>query len=170
MKRIFFWLCLIVCLCNTSIAQSCDCNEISQQEAFDEANLIFDGVVVRVNTNWMSGGWKYTFKINQSWKRSTDQVLIINSPWKKDCGYIFKEGKRYLVYVRKKFSMKTYQCIGNMEFEEEHERLSSLGPSFEPSTSTQYGSILWIMSGMAALAMLALAFVVLRKKIRPVRR
>jgi len=144
---------------------ACECpDSLAQSQYAKKADLIIQGEVVRVTTNWMSGGWKYTFKVSQSWKRSTDHVLFINSPWEKDCGFIFKEGEVYLVYVTKGFTMKTFQCSGNVPLSEAGSQLASLGKGLAPKRSPQVAYMYWTISILAALALILMGFVVLKKR------
>ncbi len=152
---VFYFQGILACVCPDSLTHT---------QYHENADLIIQGIAVRVTTNWMSGGWKYTFKVSQSWKRSTDQVLFINSPWEKDCGFIFKEGLEYLVYINKGFTMKTFQCSGNVLLSEADTQLVSLGKGITPKRSPQVAYMYWTVSILAALGLIFIGFVVLKKR------
>ncbi|MEM6629627.1 MAG: hypothetical protein AAF694_08135 [Bacteroidota bacterium] len=134
---------------------SCECPEKLQSP--EQANLIFKGKVIQVNTNWISGGWKFTFQVEQSWKRSCNPILIINTPWEKDCGYVFEEGEEYLVYVYKGFTMRTSVCMGNVPWDSGGTDLKALGPTFSPQAPDN----LPLMTGLLSLlGFLAVSFFV----------
>lgn len=144
---------------------SCKCpDSLEVSHYYNQADLVVQGTVVRVTTNWMSGGWKYTFKVSQSWKRPTDDVLFVNSPWEKDCGYIFNEGDEYLVYITKGFTMKTFQCSGNILVSQANKHHQYLGQGFPPEPSSQITFMYWTISIMVGLSMVFLGFIVLKKR------
>ena len=68
---------------------ACDCEKPTFQAAYDSANLIFVGKATEVTTNWMSGGWKATFVVENSWKMPTEGVF--------SCEYAL--GKRLRCFV-----------------------------------------------------------------------
>lgn len=147
---------------------ACECMDLGPQAQIDSADVVFDGTVIYVNTNWMSGGMKYTFQVHQTWKRRTDTLMVINSGFAStDCGYDFEEGKRYLVFARKKFSFKTDFCAGNTLIEEADIYLSKLGPSQQPSQSSLISIMYWTMGALAVLVFAFMAFIVLRKRKTP---
>ncbi|MEM6346020.1 MAG: hypothetical protein AAF927_19150 [Bacteroidota bacterium] len=147
---------------------ACECIPLSTQAKIDSADIVFDGTVIYVNTNWMSGGMKYTFQVHQSWKRRTDTVMVINSGFATtDCGYTFEEGQRYLVFARKKFSFKTDACAGNMLIADATNYLSKLGQSQKPSQSSLVPLMYWTLSGLTVFALAFMAFIVLRKRKTP---
>ncbi|MEL7533706.1 MAG: hypothetical protein AAFN10_20505 [Bacteroidota bacterium] len=147
---------------------ACECIPSSAQAKIDSADVVFDGTVIYVNTNWMSGGMKYTFQVHQTWKRRTDTIMVINSGFAStDCGYNFEEGKRYLVFARKKFSFKTDACAGNTLIEDADKYLSKLGQAQRPAQSSLVPIMYWTLSGLTALALAFMAFIVLRKRKTP---
>lgn len=147
---------------------ACECITLSPQAQIDSADVVFDGTVIYVNTNWMSGGMKYTFQVHQTWKRRTDTVMVINSGFATtDCGYNFEEGKRYLVFARKKFSFKTDLCAGNTLIAEADTYLNKLGKSQQPAQSSLIPIMYWTLSGLTVFALAFMAFIVLRKRKPP---
>ncbi|MEL6591724.1 MAG: hypothetical protein AAFQ68_16650 [Bacteroidota bacterium] len=147
------------------LAFACECQTMGPQAKIDSADVVFDGTVIYVNTNWMSGGMKYTFQVHQSWKRRTDTVMVINSGFATtDCGYTFEQGKRYLVLARKKFSFKTDLCAGNTLIDEAQSYLDKLGPGQPPQRSSLVSVMYWTLSGLTVLALSFMAFIVLRKR------
>lgn len=150
-------------LCSLALkAQDCSCPE--KLNSPEQANLIFKGKVIHVNTNWISGGWKFTFQIEKSWKRQTGKVLIINTAWEKDCGYIFEEGSEYLVYVYKGFTMRTSACMGNTRWEEARVLSASLGEELTPQPSSNLPLMMGLMTLLGFLAIAFLALILVRAK------
>lgn len=147
-------------------AQGCACTTPSPQQAIDQADLIFQGTVTAVETNWISGGWKFSFQPSQSWKKTTNNVYLVNTPWEKDCGYLFEKGKEYVVFVRRKFTPKTDSCMGNLPVEAASEVLQLLGSGKPPQRSPMYVQMVWMVSLLGGFGLAFVAFVVLRKKIR----
>lgn len=161
-------LCLWLVGTGAAQAQACACEPAGSPEAaYEQADLVFEGKVIGLETNWISGGWKFTFAVTQSWKQQTNKVYIVNTPWEKDCGYLFEEGETYLVYVKRIFTPKTNQCMGNRKVSEAAERLALLGHGYPPQISIMYRQMVYLVSGLALLGMLFLGFVIFRKKIRP---
>lgn len=148
-------------------ASTCECEAISDEEAIAQADLVFRGRVVSIETNWMSGGWKFTFLVSETWKQESGQAYVVNSPWEKDCGYLFKQGSEYLVFVNRKFTPKTNACMGNRHVKEADDLIKILGPGkpIRPQ-SPQAGMFNWIITGLAVMGLLFMAMVVLRGKFR----
>ena len=149
-------------------AFACPCEEGKGPEDFVEgANQIFVGTVIGVNTNWISGGMKYTFVVEKTWKRGADSLLVVNTGWDYECGSQFEDGKKYLVYGLKKFSLKTSECMGSKAIEDAEADLQLLGEGNAPRKSTMVPIAGWGMGMMVLLAFLFLAFVIFKNKLRP---
>ncbi|MEO0470359.1 MAG: hypothetical protein AAF206_12100 [Bacteroidota bacterium] len=148
-------------------AANCDCEvPASDEAALEQADVAVAGRVVFVNTNWMSGGMKYSFQVEKSWKRSVDKLLIVNSPFSQECGQSFEDGQRYLLFANKKFGFKTNACAGSRLLTKQEEPFPNQ-TSFAPQRSAMAGIMLWTIVGICVFASSVLAFVVLRKKINP---
>ncbi|RMG25811.1 MAG: hypothetical protein D6730_10195 [Bacteroidetes bacterium] len=160
-------LCLLLYAGSSGAAFACTCSPLSAAEAIAQADLVFQGRVTSVETNWISGGWKFAFEVSQSWKKTTNRLYIVNTPWEKDCGYVFEQGREYLVFVKRKFTPKTNRCMGNKPIEEAAEYLALLGRGNTPMRSANYTKMIWLVSLAGFLGLAFVAFVVLRKKIRP---
>lgn len=146
---------------------ACDCKPVSTPDAIEQAKVVFAGQVVDINTNWVSGGWKISFAVEEVYKDRADRFIIINTPWEKDCGIIFKKEARYLVYAERPYHFKTHSCMGTKFLEEAEADLQLLGEGSAPSPSNAASSLNWLMGLMVLGGMLFIAFVVLRKKIFP---
>lgn len=148
-------------------AQDCPCDAPPEPVAASAAaDIIFVGKVIRVNTNWMSGGMKFTFEVEQYWKHRVDQYFVVNSGWEeRECGYLFESGKRYLVFAKKKFSAKTDRCAGNLLLEEATPIPAVLGPGNPPSSSPALPGMYLTLAVTGLLSVLFVAFVVLRKRL-----
>lgn len=148
------------------LAQPCDCTPpATLSAALAAADYAFTGQVTAVETNWISGGWKYTFHVDSSWNRGLDRVMVVNTGWEENCGYLFKTGQRYVVFVNRKFTAKTQGCSGNQVVTPELD-LSVLGPGFQPRRSPLYGPMIATISGLVGAFFLFMAFVLFGKKLR----
>jgi len=145
-------------------AQTCDCTPLTAVQAQDSADIIFTGTCIQVESNWISGGMKFAFQVDQYWKKSVDQLFIVKTPFQKDCGVPFEEGKEYLVYVRKKFSPKTDICMGTKERDIADADLVLLGEGSTPKPSSLIMPMYITIGGLCFLAMGILAFAVLKRK------
>lgn len=155
--------CVLILLLWVVPARASVCDSLSFDQAFGQADLIVRARSVRTHTNWISGGWKYTLEVKESWKRPTEQMLIVNTPWEKDGGYVFEDGREYLVFIQKKFTMKTFQCVGNRPSDEAQGYFERLGSGYPPTTHPAYGPMVWVISLLALLALLFVGGIVLRK-------
>lgn len=152
-------------------AIACDCTKPTFQAAYDSANIIFVGKATEVTTNWMSGGWKATFVVENSWKMPTEGILIVNTPWEKDCGFRFEVGQKYLIYAKKKFTTKTNVCHGTRLLAEANEDLQALGEGIKPASKNSASFFITLLMGLSVLGFTLLAYVVMRgrnKKHKPV--
>ncbi len=145
---------------------ACDCTPTDTiQKAILNADLIFEGTVLKSEPNWMSGGMKYTFEVARSWKGVSDRMAFVKSGWENECGYMFKEGESYIVFTtRTHTSKKTDRCSGNMGVAEAGDLLAILGPGATPEQPKDIGKIMWIMTLATLASMIFLVFVVVRKK------
>ncbi len=150
---------------------ACDCQKPTFQAAYDSANIVFVGKATEVTTNWMSGGWKATFVVENSWKMPSDGILVVNTPWEKDCGFRFEVGQKYLIYAKKKFTTKTKICYGTRLLSEANEDVQALGEGIKPTSTGKgyyFSALLMLLS---VLGFAFLAYVMMRgrnKKHKPV--
>lgn len=135
-------------------ADSCTCVPIKVEQAVDSAALIFFGEVIGTETNWMSGGMKYTFRVNGSWKQPTPEIFYIKSGWDDKCGAFFKEGERYLIFANKNFTAwRTTRCLPNQNWPVEPSLLEGLGTSFTPTANTiDTKSFAWTIGILGAVS------------------
>lgn len=143
-------------------AADCNCEEKELKEAVAQADIAFSGTCVFVNTNWVAGGMKYTFAVDQTWRGGTDSLFIVHTEIESNCGYVFEKGETYLVLVRKKFSPKTDQCMGNRLLSSVD--LSQLGPGNSPRTSSLMIPMFWTIGSLGLGVMLLVGFVLLRSR------
>lgn len=162
MKKLLLFLPLFL----FQVAFACDCPEGPEFPAvIDSSNVVFRGVCLDKNTNWVSSGMKYTFQVNESWVRTIEPFTSINSPRPGLCGYPFEVGKEYLVYVNKTYSLRTSICDPTKPIEEASADLAVLGPGFEVSASPGAGGLKILMIVVPALALVFVVFVVLSGRI-----
>ena len=145
---------------------ACDCQTPTNlQAAIDSANVVFRGICLEKTTNWVSSGMKYTFKVDASWVRTIEPFTVINSPVVGNCGYPFQVGKEYLVYVNKKFSLKSTICDPTKPYAEAAEDMDILGPELAISSSPGSGTLKITMIALTVLGGLLVIFVVFSGKI-----
>lgn len=119
--------------------------------------------MVRVESNWISGGMKYTFSVNRNWGKNTDKIMVVNTPFDRDCGYHFDQGRTYLVFATRKFNVKTFFCSGNKPLSEAGADLARLGPGQPTRKSAQMATMMWVVAALGLLATLFVGLVVTRK-------
>jgi hypothetical protein len=156
--RLFLWAALWIA--GTGPLAACPCDP----DSVPPADYVFTGTCVYINTNWIAGGMKYSFEVQQSWGRRIDRYHIVSTPFDYNCGAVFEQGKTYLVYVRRKFTPKTDACMGTRSYDPSDPALAALGQPMPPSPSPLTGTMIWTVSILALLASGFLAFVVLRRR------
>lgn len=161
----YFLLMLTLCFW-AAASQACDCPSVPIDTLRARATHIFVGKVVRVETNWMSGGMKYTFQVSQTWGKASDNMRVVNSAFVKQCGYPFREGETYLVYAKKKFSLRTDACGGSKPLSAAAADLAILGKGQAIGELPNVARLWWQMSACIVLGLIFLAVVVLRGKFR----
>jgi hypothetical protein len=171
MQKRYYIILFLILLAGAAVGQTqeCDCEEGATVEEFQQkADLIFEGKLIHATTNWMSGGMKYTFLVNQYWKKRVDSLVFVNADFEESaCGLPFEKDQIYLVYATKGFSVKTNRCSGTKKLAEAETDLAFLGPGQEPTVSPMVSMMNWSLILLTALAFLLVAFVVLRKRLRP---
>ncbi|MEL6673829.1 MAG: hypothetical protein AAFR61_16605 [Bacteroidota bacterium] len=171
MIRIFFiligfslWLPMPHALGQTALDCSCQSDEPLPSQG-KEPNIIFKGKVLDVTTNWISGGMKYSFAVEEQWGKSTDRFLILTSPFAQKCGFPFEEGETYLVYAYKGFSIKTDICSATKPWAEAAEEVALLGPSTQPKPGSMVNIMYWTIGliGFLSIGLLG-AFLLFKKR------
>lgn len=162
-KIVFLSICMHALGWNSMRACPCD-SSLTAAVHIEQANQIFVGTVIGINSNWISGGMKYTFLVDKTWKRGADSLLVVNTPWEYECGSTFEKGEKYLVYGLKKFSLRTNACMGTKLFREAEKDLQLLGEGNFPRKSAMVATTGWAMGLMVLVAMAFLAFVILKKR------
>lgn len=162
MKRLFLSIFFSI-LTSFQLLVACDCTPpASNEEALEASTFAFVGKCVLLNTNWMSGGMKYSFEVEQSWKQEAAPLMILNVPFIQDCGGVkFEVGKRYLVFVQKNFALKTNRCMGTKLAVEEE--IQALGEGLSPQKSSMAQPLIWTISGLVIACLALIVFVVMRK-------
>ena len=167
MKILPFLFSLLVFLPAITQAEETTCDPISLQQQIDQADIIFSGTCIFVNSNWISGGQKFVFEVEQTWKRRTDSIYIVNSKWEQDGGYTFQQGQSYLVYVDKGFTPKTNRCMGNKLLSEATDDLKLLGQGQIPTNSSLVTPMIWTISFLGLFSFAFLGFIIFYKRKKP---
>lgn len=147
-------------------AMACECDRpMPPGQAYEDADLIFSGKVIRVTTNPNKGGLNVVFQLDSTWKKEMLPVTTILFPGKRDCGLSFYEGKKYLVYTKKKHqSHKTNSCWPNLLLEDAGPELVRMGPSLALKVPGLFSGMSLMLLGLGLGGLLFVAFVVLRKR------
>ena len=160
--------CFLLVLLSANVTFACSCDSIPDHDAaFESAEMVFRGTLVDVNTNWMSSGYKLTFQVGESWKKSLEWFATINTKNLEECDFRFEVDQEYLVYTHKKFSRKTTPCFGTVHISVATDRLTSMGPGQAPGPSDNLPRVMIGMSVAIFLGLAFVAFVVLKNKINP---
>lgn len=160
----YFLLLFFVVVSTSLVAQGCLCTRLDSLQAFDSATLVFDGKVVKSETNWLSGGLKHTFMVERSWKQATDRLLIVNTPWQTYCGFPFEAGLRYRVFVRRKFTMKTDACNPNKQLGEIALNSDFMGTSYMPQATSNTSALIGAFIALGVLSLAFILFILFGKK------
>lgn len=155
----------------TAHAQSnCNCGpEMDFQQQVEQANVIVLGKVLKVTTNPIKGGLNIVFDVDSSWNRRIEHTATFHTNSAGQCGYRFEEGKQYLVFGKKRHqTIGTSICEPNLLYSEGGEGVvRRLGQGYAPGRPEMALKMNWILLALGLGGILLVAFVVLRKKIRP---
>ena len=88
------------------ITSACSCAELpSVEEEFERSQAVFSGKVVDVREKRSIKGYQtksVLFEVTNTWKGvKQSQIIVTTGQGGGDCGFNFKEGQEYLVYVNK---------------------------------------------------------------------
>lgn len=163
MRKLFFILFFLFGAFGAQAQCECDLPE-STEAAIEEADLIFVGEAVNLQTNWMSGGWKIAFQVDSTWKKTNGSMSVVHTDWAHECGYEFELGKKYLVYASKKRSVKTHRCSGTKLLSEASEDLSLLGKGLATQMNPNAVRSTIILSLLTLAGIVFIVFVALRNR------
>ena len=71
--------------------------QLPPEEEFENANAVFSGQVTNIVEDWYNGFNEISINVNDIWKGSIDNQIIILSSLD-DCGYYFQIDEEYLIY------------------------------------------------------------------------
>ncbi len=156
--------CLVFLIFLLSLASvyACTCTQESIEEKFAKADLVFYGRVMSVRDTRFSELDPFStfgFDVFTVWKGYETSVEVNTRVSELACGYPFKIGQDYLVFVSSKATeMQTDFCAGNKPIEEASQELRFLGagtivkepPKEELSFEQRYRKEI-IMSALAIL-------------------
>ena len=144
MKRLFI---IVFFLSGFLPLFACKCckDTLTANERLENAWVVFKGTATEENNNWMSGGKKYTFVVEESWKQQANRVMYVNTPFEHLCGMRFEVGKKYMVFAKKdKRKLVTDCCFGNFETNEEKIEFQALGKKMGVKTANPMSLMLGI--------------------------
>jgi len=152
---------------------ACSCVEFTDVlEHRDAHDAVFKGTVVSENKKKGKGfissasTYKTTFEVSEVWRgKVTSSITVLSAISEASCGYIFEEGKTYLVYAKLQGSdLHVSLCSRTAPIDMAGEDLSLLGSGSTPpdlsATDTKdadsSNAWIWIFS----IIMLMTAFVI----------
>ncbi|MFS0725261.1 hypothetical protein [Paenibacillus sp. 1P07SE] len=118
-------------------AYACSCANSEPDEAFERADTVFSGTVLRTKAEYKREGRTATFgyrdanllEVQEAWKGVEQSQLLVYDPGhESSCGMNFEEGQTYLVYAYDvKGELHTSYCSRTIELSRAGEDLSYLG-------------------------------------------
>src|SRR5688572_23213950 len=118
---------------NNTPAFACSCFPVPVQQRFEESSVVFSGRVIETET--IQSDMNATFQIDKAWKGiSEDAVTVETATAESMCGYVFEEGRSYLVYAfGDEHPLGTGSCGNTMPIETATEHLAVLGEGYVPA-------------------------------------
>jgi hypothetical protein len=149
-----------------AIAADCGCSQPTPfEQAYAEANIVLSGKVIGVQTNPNKVGLLVTFQVDSSWKRPIEPFATVYTEYETGCGYPFRQGSKYLVFVNKGHSsLFTSICEPNSPDYAAHDLRLKLGKGLAPSHTPGTENLHWILTAAVMGGILFLAFVVLFRR------
>jgi hypothetical protein len=102
-------------------ACACDCAAVTEAEAMEQADVVFQGLVTRVDEPWAffsvssTDPVTVTFAVTEAYKGAVPvdaQVVTVRDG--ASCGYTFEAGQHYVVYATATDGVwRTGLCVGN---------------------------------------------------------
>lgn len=150
----------------TARATDCGCSQPAPfEQAFAEANIVFSGKVAGIQTNPNKVGLLVTFQVDSSWKRTIEPFATVYTEYETGCGYPFRMGSKYVVFVNKGHSsLFTGICEPNAIDYEAQDLRRRLGKGLAPSHTPGTENLPLILTAAVLGGIVFLAFVVLFRK------
>lgn len=130
----------ILFLINISFAVACSCIEpFSPKESLKKSSAVFAGKVVDIDMSKImfssADPVKVTFEVSKIWKGFSYKTLVVTTARSEaSCGYSFKQGEEYIVYVRgEENNLKASLCSRTKLFSNAQEDLKELGEGSLPT-------------------------------------
>ena len=120
----------------TTPVHACSCRQISPQDAYKGATLVFEGLVLGINAEAASEGeglspWvTVEFEVVRSFKgaEQLERVRIRTQSQSATCGYTFARGEGYLVYAQSGEPLPSVGlCGGTQPMREADDHLAVIG-------------------------------------------
>jgi hypothetical protein len=107
----------------TEPARACSCMEPTPETAFTRASQVFAGTVTDIDKPFWdrvgltkSGLWRVSFAVSRRWKGAADSTVSVRTRVTgESCGYPFRVGQAYLVYVVAGAEPVTGSCSGTKD-------------------------------------------------------
>lgn len=174
MRGFFLVFLLFIAAASPAFGQAdfdCNCPEETSLDAqIDAASVVFRGTCVRVTTNPIKGGLNVTFMVDSSWKRAIEPYATVHTNAPGQCGVEFEEGESYLVFAHRRHqTIETTICefnfpIGGIDAEK---TMQVLGVGYGPGRPQMARDMSVLVLGLGIGGLIAVAFVVFRKRIFP---
>ena len=101
-KLRFSFLTMIMCMLFMQPAEACECDleTLEIGYATRHADVVFIGMVVKIENNAKNGKKVITFRIMKSWKKPLSyRASLTTDAEELDCGFPFKRFNTYLVFA-----------------------------------------------------------------------
>ena len=90
----------ILVLILTSLAVPCSCLEITPEQAFEDADIVFSGLVRDIALGDSGTYFEATIDVDDLWKGEvSDEITVLTEIDSAACGFSFDIGYEYLVYA-----------------------------------------------------------------------
>jgi hypothetical protein len=104
-------------------AHACSCAEPTPESAFARASAVFAGMVTAIDRPFLdrlgiteTGEWNVHFAVSRQWKGPARGAITVRTRVTgESCGYAFREGETYLVYVIDDMEPVTGICTGTKD-------------------------------------------------------
>jgi hypothetical protein len=144
-----------------SRALACSCAEISEREAFEGADFVFEGVATSAKepliTQSSGDPVEYTFSVEDTLKGdwSSPQVTVTTAISGASCGAEFRVGQRWRVFASgSSDDLASNLCAGN--------RLLGEANAHDEAPTANVPAVLLLAAGALALMIVGMAFGLLR--------
>ncbi|WP_027418947.1 hypothetical protein [Crocinitomix catalasitica] len=186
---------IVLIFLGSNTTKACSCDTIAFNDAIDWAEEIFTGHIIKIEAidtrgDYYGWRWKYTFKVNEKWKGSSDSEVEIYHEGSSCDPYFEIYQSNYLIYASKdnerevysesvgfntaNGNLSTWLCARNVEerwenswFDQDVKRLNKLFPEKVKLTNPLVKKLIWTL---IITAIIVLSFIIIRRRKRKLSR